>query len=65
MSMRLRFEEFRRLLLIAALYTLHTITLNIGTELTTASRSTIFFSLYPLFTVPLWDTSGCQTIGSL
>ena len=51
MSMRLRFEEFRRLLLIAALYTLHTITLNIGTQLTTASRSTIFFSLYPLFTV--------------
>lgn len=51
MSMRLRFEEFRRLLLIAALYTLHTITLNVGTELTTASRSTIFFSLYPVFTV--------------
>ncbi len=51
MSMRLRFEEFRRLLLIAALYTLHTITLNIGTQLTTASRSTIFFSLYPFFTV--------------
>ena len=51
MSMRLRFKEFRRLLLIAALYTLHTITLNIGTQLTTASRSTIFFSLYPFFTV--------------
>ena len=51
MSMRLRFEELRRLLLIAALYTLHTITLNVGTQLTTASRSTIFFSLYPVFTV--------------
>ena len=51
MSMRLRFEEFRRLLLIAALYTLHTITLNVGTQHTTAARSTIFFSLYPLFTV--------------
>ncbi len=51
MSMRMRFEEFRRLLLIAILYALHTITLNIGTQLTTASRSTIFFSLYPLFTV--------------
>ena len=51
MSMRMRFEEFRRLLLIAALYTLHTITLNVGTQLTTASRSTIFFSLYPVFTV--------------
>ena len=51
MSMRLRFEELRRLLLIAALYTLHTITLNVGTQLTTASRSTIFFTLYPVFTV--------------
>ena len=51
MSMRMRFEELRRLLLIAALYTLHTITLNIGTQFTTAARSTIFFSLYPLFTV--------------
>ena len=51
MSMRMRFEELCRLLLIAALYTLHTITLNIGTQHTTASRSTIFFSLYPLFTV--------------
>ena len=50
-SMRLRFKEFTRLLLIAALYILHTITLNIGTQFTTASRSTIFFSLYPLFTV--------------
>ncbi|MCG9134795.1 DMT family transporter [Candidatus Poribacteria bacterium] len=51
MSMRLRFEEFRRLLLIAALHTLHIIMLNIGTQHTTASRSTIFLSLYPLFTV--------------
>lgn len=51
MSMRMRFEELRRLLLIAALYALHTITLNIGTHLTTASRATIFFYLYPFFTV--------------
>ena len=51
MSMRMRFEELRRLLLIAALYTLHTITLNVGTELTTAARATIFFTLYPIFTV--------------
>ena len=51
MSMRMRFEELRRLLLIAVLYALHTITLNIGTDLTTASRSTIFFYLYPFFTV--------------
>ena len=51
MSMRMRFEELRRLLLIAALYALHTVTLNIGTHLTTASRATIFFYLYPFFTV--------------
>lgn len=51
MSMRLRFEELPRLLFIAALYTLHTITLNVGTDFTTASRSTIFFTLYPVFTV--------------
>ena len=51
MSMRMRFEELRRLLLIALLYALHTITLNIGTHLTTASRATIFFYLYPFFTV--------------
>ena len=50
-SMRMRFEELRRLLLIAALYTLHILTLNVGTQLTTASRSTIFFTLYPIFTV--------------
>ncbi len=50
-SMRLRFEELRRLLLIAVLYIGHTIALNIGTQHTTASRSTIFFTLYPLFTV--------------
>ena len=49
--MRMRFKEFPRLLLIAVLYILHTITLNVGTQLTTASRSTIFFTIYPLFTV--------------
>ena len=51
MSMRLRFEELPRLLLIAALYTLHTITLNVGTQLTTAARSTIFFTIYPIIVV--------------
>ena len=51
MSMRLRFEEVPRLLVLAALYILHTITLNVGTQLTIASRATIFFTLYPLFTV--------------
>ena len=51
MSMRMRLDEFLRLQLIAVLYTLHTITLNIGTQHTEAARSTIFFTLYPLFTV--------------
>ena len=51
MSMRLRFEELRRLSVVAVLHALHTVLLNIGTELTIASRSTIFFSLYPIFTV--------------
>ena len=51
MSMRLRFEELRRLILIAVLHALHTVLLNIGTEFTIASRSTIFFTLYPIFTV--------------
>lgn len=50
-SMRMRFKELPRLLLIAVLYIGHTITLNFGTHLTIASRSTIFFTLYPLFTV--------------
>ncbi len=50
-SMRLRIEELPRLLLIALLYALHIITLNVGTQYTTASRSTIFFTLYPVFVV--------------
>ena len=51
MSMRLRFEELRRLILIAILDALYTVLLNIGTEFTIASRSTIFFALYPIFIV--------------
>ena len=51
MSMRLRFEELRRLSVVAVLHALHTVLLNIGTEFTIASRSTIFFALYPIFTV--------------
>ena len=72
MSMRMRFEELRRLLLIAALYALHTITLNIGTQLTTAARATIFFYLYPFFTVlfghfylPSDRLSATKTVGIL
>ena len=64
MSMRMRFEELRRLLLIAALYTLHTITLNVGTQLTTASRSTIFLRFIQFLRSYL-GTSGFQAIGSL
>jgi len=51
MSMRLRFEELRRLILIAILEAFHTVLLNIGTGFTIAARSTIFFALYPIFIV--------------
>lgn len=51
MSMRMRFGELPRLMLLTLLYILHTVALNIGTHLTTAARSTVFFSLYPLFSV--------------
>ena len=51
LSLRMRFEELPRLLLIATLYILHAIALNIGTQFTTAARSTIFLTLYPIFTV--------------
>ena len=50
-SMRMRFQELSRLFIIAPLYSSHMIALNIGTNLTSASHSTIFVSLYPLFTV--------------
>ncbi|RKU15649.1 hypothetical protein C6500_19075 [Candidatus Poribacteria bacterium] len=51
MSMRLRFEELRRLSVVAVLHALQTVLLNIGTEFTIAARSTIFFALYPIFSV--------------
>ena len=51
MSMRMRFNELPRLGLIAALHALHIITINVGGLYTTAARSTIFYSLYPLFVV--------------
>ena len=51
MSMRMRFGELPRLMLLTLLYILHTVALNVGTHMTTAARSTVFFSLYPLFTV--------------
>lgn len=52
-SMWLRMVELPRLLLITALQVLHIITLNVGTHHTMASRSTIFFTLYPVFVVLL------------
>lgn len=64
MSMRMRFEELRRLLLIAVLYALHTITLNIGIHLTTASRATIF-SISTRSSQSCSDTSIFQMIDSL
>ena len=50
-SMRLRIAELPRILLITALHATHIITLNVGTNYTTASRSTMFFTLYPVFVV--------------
>ncbi len=50
-SMRLRFEELPRLLLLAAFHALHIITMNVGTQFTMASRSTICHTLYPVFVV--------------
>lgn len=52
-SMRLRITELPRILLLTVLQVTHIITLNIGTNYTTASRSTIFFTLYPVFVVLL------------
>lgn len=51
MSLRMRFGELSRLMLLTLLYILHTVGLNVGTHMTTAARSTVFFSLYPLFAV--------------
>ena len=51
MSLRMRFGELPRLMLLTLLYILHTVGLNVGTHMTTAARSTVFFSLYPLFAV--------------
>ncbi len=50
-SMRMRMVEFPRLLLLAALQALHIITMNVGTQFTTASHSTICHTLYPVFVV--------------
>ncbi|MDE0084958.1 MAG: hypothetical protein OXU23_04540 [Candidatus Poribacteria bacterium] len=62
-SMRLRFEELPRLLIIAMLYIGHTITLNVGTHLTTASRSTFFLRFIRCLQC-CSGISGYQMIGS-
>lgn len=49
--MRLRIAELPRIFLITVLHATHIITLNVGTNYTTASCSTIFFTLYPVFAV--------------
>lgn len=63
MSMRMRFEELRRLLLIAVLYALHTITLNIGTHLKQPLGQP-FFSISTRSSQSCSDTSIFQTIDS-
>lgn len=42
--------EFSRLSLLTAIFILQIITLNVGTNYTSASRSTIFINVYPFFT---------------
>ena len=49
-SLSLRRGEFARLVLLTTIFILQIICLNTGTELTTASRSTIFINVYPFFT---------------
>lgn len=49
-SLKLRRGELSRLLLLTTILTLEIICLNIGTQFTTASRSTIFTNVYPFFT---------------
>lgn len=48
--LRINRGEFFRLLFLTAIFILQIITLNIGTQFTTASNSTIFINTYPFFT---------------
>ena len=47
---RLNSGEWLPLLFVSAIFILQIITLNVGTKITTASRSTVFVSTYPFFT---------------
>lgn len=70
--LRLRPGELPRLLLLTTIFILQIITLNTGTRLTTASRSTIFINVYPFFTalfahfwIPGERLSVSKTVGIL
>ncbi|RKU35951.1 hypothetical protein C6495_04540 [Candidatus Poribacteria bacterium] len=64
-SLKLRRGELRQLLVLASIFLMQVITLNVGTDLTTASRSTIFINAYPFFTAlfaHLWIPSERLTV---
>lgn len=64
-SLKLRRGELRQLLVLASIFLIQVITLNVGTDLTTASRSTIFINAYPFFTAlfaHLWIPSERLTV---
>ena len=70
--LRLRQGELPGLLLLTTIFILQIITLNIGTQFTTASRSTIFINVYPFFTslfahlwIPGERLSVTKTLGVL
>ncbi len=69
-SLGLRRGELPRLLLLTLIFILQIITLNTGTQFTTASRSTIFINVYPFFTaifahlwIPTEKLSLTKTLG--
>lgn len=64
-SLKLRRGELRQLLVLASIFLMQVITLNVGTDYTTASRSTIFINAYPFFTAlfaHLWIPSERLTV---
>ena len=64
-SLKPRRGELPKLLVLASIFLLQVVTLNVGTHLTTASRSTIFINAYPFFTAlfaHLWIPSERLTV---
>ena len=68
--LRLSQGELPRLMLLTLIFIVQIITLNIGTDFTTASRSTIFINVYPFFTaifahlwIPRERLSFTKTLG--